>query len=199
MKLFFGGSFDPVHLGHLLVARDVMEALGFERVVFVPAHQAPLKDPHLASPKERLEMLRLSLLGLQGFEVSHIEIDRGGISYTVDTARELRKTLGDKPFFLVGADSFLSLHLWKEPDELVSIARFVVVDREGKRERVMNYLRENFPELKEGEDFHFLSVRRVDISSTEIRERVKEGKSIKWLVPERVEDYILARGLYTKG
>ncbi len=199
MKLFFGGSFDPVHLGHLLVARDVMEALGFERVVFVPAHQAPLKDPHLASPKERLEMLRLSLLGLQGFEVSHIEIDRGGISYTVDTARELRKTLGDKPFFLVGADSFLSLHLWKEPDELVSLARFVVVDREGKRERVMNYLRENFPELKEGEDFHFLSVRRVDISSTEIRERVKEGKSIKWLVPERVEDYILARGLYTKG
>ncbi len=199
MKLFFGGSFDPVHLGHLLVARDVMEALGFERVVFVPAHQAPLKDPHLASPKERLEMLRLSLLGLQGFEVSHIEIDRGGISYTVDTARELRKTLGDKPFFLVGADSFLSLHLWKEPDELVSLARFVVVDRQGKRERVMNYLRENFPELKEGEDFHFLSVRRVDISSTEIRERVKEGKSIKWLVPERVEDYILARGLYTKG
>ncbi len=199
MKLFFGGSFDPVHMGHLLVARDVMEALGFERVVFVPAHQAPLKDPHLASPEERLEMLRLSILGLQGFEVSHIEIDRGGISYTVDTARELRKTLGDRPFFLVGADSFLSLHLWKEPDELVSLARFVVVDREGKRERVMNYLRENFPELKEGEDFHFLSVRRVDISSTEIRERVKEGKSIKWLVPEQVEDYILARGLYTKG
>ncbi len=196
MKLFFGGSFDPIHIGHLLVARDSLELLGFERVVFLPANQAPLKEPHRVSAEDRYNMVSLAIEGFHDFEVSRIEIERGGVSYTVDTARDLNKTLGQKPYFLVGADSFLSLHLWREPYELISLARFVVVDREGKREKVMNYLGENFPELKEGEDFHFLFVRRIDISSTEIRERVKRGKSIRWLVPERVEEYIMSKGLY---
>ncbi len=196
MKLFFGGSFDPIHIGHLLVARDTLELLGFERVVFLPAYQAPLKEPHRASAEDRYNMISLAIEGFQGFEVSRIEIERGGVSYTVDTARDLNKILGQKPYFLVGADSFLSLHLWKKPKELISLAGFVIVDREGKREKVMNYLGENFPELKEGEDFHFLFVRRIDISSTEIRERVKRGKSIRWLVPERVEEYIMSKGLY---
>ncbi|MEJ5338515.1 MAG: nicotinate-nucleotide adenylyltransferase [Aquificaceae bacterium] len=199
MKLFFGGSFDPVHLGHLLVARDVREAMDFESVVFVPAHQAPLKEPHMASPEDRLEMLKLSVEGLEGFEVSSMEVERGGISYTVDTARELYAGQRERPFFLVGADSFLSLHLWREPHELISLARFVVVDREGKWERLKRYIKENFPKLREGEDFYLLSVRRIDISSTEIRERLKNGRSIRWMVPEKVEDYILARGLYTSN
>lgn len=196
MKLFFGGSFDPVHIGHLIVARDVMEVLGFEKVVFVPAHQAPLKEPHMASPEDRLEMLRLSFEGFDNFEVSEMEIKRGGISYTVDTARELYKNLRERPFLLIGADSFLSLHLWREPHKLVSLARFVVVDREGKWDKVKSYIRENFPKLKEGEDFHVVSVRRIDISSTEIRERIRKGKSIKWMVPDKVEDYILTKALY---
>ncbi len=196
MKLFFGGSFDPVHLGHLIVARDVLEILNFEKVVFLPAYQAPLKEPHKASPEDRFNMVSVAIRDFQGFEVSRIEIERGGISYTVDTARELYKSLGEKPYFLVGADSFLSLHLWKEPYELVSIARFVVVDREGRWEELKGYVKGHFPKLKEGEDFHFVPVRRVDVSSTEIRERVKEGKSIRWLVPEKVEEYILSKGLY---
>ncbi len=196
MKLFFGGSFDPIHIGHLLVARDALELLGFERVVFLPAYQAPLKEPHRASAEDRYNMISFAIEGFQGFEVSRIEIERGGVSYTVDTARDLNKILGQKPYFLVGADSFLSLHLWKKPKELISLAGFVIVDREGRWQEVKGYIREHFPELKEGRDFHLVSVRRVDVSSTEIRQRLKEGKSIKWLVPEKVEEYILSRGLY---
>ncbi len=196
MKLFFGGSFDPIHIGHLIVARDVLEALGFEKVFFLPAHQAPLKEPHKASAEDRYNMVSLAIESFQGFEINKMEIERGGVSYTVDTARELYKSLGEKPYFLVGADSFLSLHLWKNPNELISLARFVVIDREGKWQEVKSYIKEHFSKLREEKDFHFVSVRRVDISSTEIRERVKKGKSIKWLVPEKVEEYILARGLY---
>ncbi|MFN7064532.1 MAG: nicotinate-nucleotide adenylyltransferase [Aquificaceae bacterium] len=194
MDLFFGGSFDPVHIGHLLVARDVKEITGFERIIFLPAFQAPLKEPHLASPEDRLKMLKLALDRLEGYEVSSLEIERGGISYTVDTARELCRR--ERPFFLVGADSFLSLHLWKDPLDLLSLSRFVIVDRESKGRRVRGYIKENFPSMKEGEDFLLISVRRIDISSTEIRERIRKGKPIKWLVPEEVERYILERGLY---
>ncbi|MFN4319928.1 MAG: nicotinate-nucleotide adenylyltransferase [Aquificaceae bacterium] len=196
MELFFGGSFDPVHVGHLLIARDVKEALGFEKVIFLPAFQAPLKEPHLASPQDRLTMIKLAIEGLEDFEVNTMEIERGGISYTVDTAGEIYEKSKERPFFLVGADSFLSLHLWKDPNKLLSMSRFVVVDRNGKEKRVIDYVKENFPSLKEDVDFFLLSIRRIDISSTEIRERVKKGKSIKWMVPQEVEDYILEKGLY---
>ncbi|MCS6957344.1 MAG: nicotinate (nicotinamide) nucleotide adenylyltransferase [Aquificaceae bacterium] len=197
MKLFFGGSFDPVHMGHLIIARDVVEVLGFNKVVFVPAFQAPLKDPHVASPEERMHMLNLALEGCEGFEVSNIELQRGGISYTVDTAKYIYKKYGERPFFLVGADSFLTLHLWKSPAELVSLARFVVVDREGYLDRIRTYVKQSFPQLTENRDFILFSARRIDISSTEIRKRVKEGRSIKWMVPESVEAYIKETGLYT--
>lgn len=196
MMLFFGGSFDPVHVGHLLVARDVKEVLGFKKVIFVPAFQAPLKEPHHASPQDRLTMIQLAIKGFEDFDVSTIEIERGGISYTVDTAEELYETFKDRPFLLVGADSFLSLHLWREPIKLLSLARFVVIDREGKEKKVKDYVKENFPSLKEGSDFFLVAVRRIDLSSTEIRERVKRGKSIRWMVPEEVECYILEKGLY---
>ncbi|WP_448587334.1 nicotinate (nicotinamide) nucleotide adenylyltransferase [Thermocrinis sp.] len=196
MKVFFGGSFDPVHLGHLLVARDVLEELGVEEIIFLPAYQAPLKEPHKASPEDRLHMLRLAVKEFEGFSVSSMEMDRNGVSYTVDTAQKLFEELKEKPTFLVGADSALSLHLWKEPAKLVSLARFVVIDRASKAKEVKAYLKEKFPELKEDTDYIILSVRRIDISSTEIRRRVKEGKSIRWLVPACVEEYIIKRGLY---
>ncbi len=196
MKLFFGGSFDPVHVGHLLIARDVKEALGFERVVFIPAFQAPLKAPHLASPEDRFNMLKLALQDQPDYEVSSLEIEKGGISYTVDTARYLYNMYGERPFFLVGSDSFLSFHLWKDPMDILSLARLVIVDREGKKVKVEKYIRDRFPHLKEKEDFFFISVRKIDISSTEIRERIKKGQPIKWLVPEVVERYILEKGLY---
>ncbi|ADC89153.1 nicotinate (nicotinamide) nucleotide adenylyltransferase [Thermocrinis albus DSM 14484] len=195
--LFFGGSFDPVHVGHLVVARDVMELLGFDEVVFVPAFQAPLKAPHEASPFQRLRMLEIALEGKRGFSVSDIEIRRGGVSYTVDTAEEIFKKMGERPYFLLGADSVLHMHLWKEPNRLLKMARFVIVDREGKKDVVRDYLRTHYPSFREGEDFTVIAhTRRIDVSSTEIRKRVKEGKPISWLVPEGVEEYIYRKGLY---
>ncbi|MCS7171685.1 MAG: nicotinate (nicotinamide) nucleotide adenylyltransferase, partial [Aquificaceae bacterium] len=158
--------------------------------------QAPLKEPHLANPVDRLNMLELAIEGHESFETSALEIERGGVSYTVDTARYLYGLFGERPFFLVGADSFLSLHLWKRPEELTSLARFVVVDREGMHARITSYVRDSFSQLEEGKDFFLISVRRIDLSSTEIRERVKRGASIRWMVPERVEEYIKSRRLY---
>ncbi|SHK29196.1 nicotinate-nucleotide adenylyltransferase [Thermocrinis minervae] len=196
MILFFGGSFDPIHVGHLIVARDLFEHLLPEKIVFIPTFQAPLKEKHRASPEDRFNMVKLAIRHFPFFEVSSIEIDRGGISYTVDTARELLKLTGEKPFFIVGADSILQLHLWKDYRQLIDMARFVVVDRDGKGKEVKNYLMENFPMLKEDQDYIMLSIRRIDVSSTEIRNRIKRGLSIKWFVPEEVEDYIIKRGLY---
>jgi len=196
MFVLFGGSFDPVHIGHILIARDVREHLGAEKVIFIPAYHAPLKEGHGASPQDRLAMLRLAVEGEESFEVEDWEIRRGGISYTVDTLEFLLPRLGSKPYLLLGADSVLKLHLWKEPQRVLNLARVVVVDRGGNVERVQVYLRKHFPELREGEDLILLPVRRIDISATEIRRRLREGRSIYCMVPERVENYIRERGLY---
>lgn len=198
LKVFFGGSFDPVHIGHLIVARDVLEQLGAESIVFLPAFQSPLKEPHVATPQQRLEMLFLAIEQEKGFEVSNLEIERRGISYTVDTAQELFYTLGERPTFLVGADSMITLHMWKEPKKLTQIAKFVIADRNKRSKDIVDYIKAYFPWLKEGEDFFLLSTRNIDVSSTEIRKRIKEGKSIRWLVPENVEKYILQRKIYLK-
>jgi len=139
MFVLFGGSFDPVHVGHIVIARDVREHLQAEKVIFIPAAQAPLKEGH------------------------------GAVSYTVDTLRDLLPELGSKPYFLLGADSVLRLHLWREPERILDLVRVVVVDRGGKMEEVKRYLQERFPE--KGKDTLFLPVRRIDISATEIRRR----------------------------
>ncbi|WP_457601189.1 nicotinate (nicotinamide) nucleotide adenylyltransferase [Hydrogenivirga sp.] len=196
MFVLFGGSFDPVHIGHILVARDVRESLRAERVIFVPAYHAPLKESHRAPPEDRLEMLRLALEGEEGFELEDYEIKKGGVSYTLHTLEYMRSKLGQKPYLLLGADSVLRLHLWKEPHRVLELSALVVVDRGGRVEEVRRYLRENFPELSEGENLHFVPVRRIDVSATEIRERVKEGRSIYCLVPDRVREYIEEKGLY---
>ncbi|WP_340695706.1 nicotinate (nicotinamide) nucleotide adenylyltransferase [Hydrogenobacter thermophilus] len=197
-KIFFGGSFDPVHVGHLIVARDVFEDLKVEKIIFVPAFQSPLKEPHRATPKQRLVMLHMATKGEGCFDVSDIEIRRGGISYTVDTAQELLSHLGERPTFLVGADSILTLHMWKDPQRLTQIARFVIADRNKKAQEVKKYFKLNFPSLREERDFFILETRNIDVSSTEIRQRLKEGKSIKWLVPEDVQEYILEKGIYIR-
>ncbi|MCS7083758.1 MAG: nicotinate (nicotinamide) nucleotide adenylyltransferase [Aquificaceae bacterium] len=196
MQIFFGGSFDPVHLGHLIVARDALEILGFERLVFIPAFQVPLKQPHLASPEDRFNMLLLATASEPGFCVNSIEIRRGGISYTVDTAIELKQQLGYRPWFLMGEDSFKSIHLWKNSKELLKTARIVVVRRYKNSEDIESYIKERFPWLLIGEDVLVIKTRLLEISSTEIRNRLKEGKSINWLVPERVCDYITKNNLY---
>ncbi len=197
MLIIFGGSFDPVHIGHLLIARDIYENFKPERFIFLPAHSAPLKEGHKASPADRLAMLRLALEG-EPFEIEESEIKRGGVSYTADTLRELTHRLPEKPWLLIGSDTALSLHRWKEPQEVVRLARLLIVDRNGKLPEVRKYLKERFPSLREEKDLSFAEVRRIDISASEIRKRITEGKSIRYMVPHKVEKYIGEKGLYQR-
>ena len=196
MLVLFGGSFDPVHIGHILVAREVKEKLGAKKILFMPAYRAPLKEGHSAPPEDRLRMLQLALEGEEGFEVSDYEIRRGGTSYTVETLEWLNEETGEKPYLMLGADSLLRFHLWREPERILELSRLLVVEREGKLDLVRTYLKERFPHLREGKDFELLKVKRIDISATEIRNRIREGLSVYCMVPDRVREYIEERGLY---
>ena len=197
MKIVFGGSFDPVHIGHIILARDIKEQLGADEVIFVPTAQAPLKERHRASAEDRLKMLQLALDKEENFIIEDYEIKRGGISYTVFTLEYLKKKYeGEELYLLLGSDSFLRFHMWKEPLRILQLAKIVVVDREGKLKDVEEYIEERFKTFKER--IILLSSRRIDVSSTEIRRRVREGKSIYCLVPEKVEEYIREKGLYKR-
>lgn len=196
MVILFGGSFDPIHIGHLIVARDVREKVGAEKVVFIPTYRTPLKESHSAPPEDRLNMVRLAVEGEEGFEVEDYEVKKGGVSYTVETLEYLTGKLSGRPVLLLGADSMLRFHLWREPERIIEMADLMVVERDGLMNRVREYVKTRFPVLKEGKNVFFVSTRRIDVSATEVRRRVKEGKSIYCLVPEPVERYIRERGLY---
>lgn len=204
MIAFFGGSFDPVHLGHLRIAEDVREFFGLEKIVFIPASISPLKSHTNASAEDRLNMLNLSIKDNPYFELSDYEIKKEGKSYTIDTALYFAKILPYKPVFILGTDSILTFHKWKNPKELLNIANFIVVGRrKDSYKNVSQYLKKVFDFsniyynekiIKDG--VYFFDSRRIDISSTEIRERIKLNKSIKYLVPKEVEDYINQKNLY---
>ncbi|HIQ31511.1 MAG TPA: nicotinate (nicotinamide) nucleotide adenylyltransferase [Aquifex aeolicus] len=196
MPILFGGSFDPIHIGHILIARDSLEILAEDEVVFIPASRAPLKDSHGASAEDRLKMVEIATEREEGFGISDVEIRRGGTSYTVDTLRWFVQERGERPYLLLGSDSVLRLHLWKEPGEVVKLSKLAIVGRGYGPESVGAYLRERFPHLREGEDWVFLETRRVDVSATEIRERLAKGLSVYCMVPDKVLDYIRERRLY---
>ncbi len=196
MVILFGGSFDPIHIGHILIARDVKEYLNAQRVVFVPTHHAPLKEGHSASPEDRAKMVKLAIEEEQGFEMDEVEIKRGGISYTYETLSYMSEKIGKEIYLLLGSDSVLKLHRWRFPDKVLELSTLAVVDREGKSSEVRDYMKQNFPNTEEGRDYILIPTRRIDISSTEIRKRLREGKSIYAMVPDRVREYIEERGLY---
>lgn len=195
----FGGSFDPVHYGHLLLAEICREECRLDQVWFVPAATAPHKrNKGHASDSQRLEMLRLAVAGQETFQVSDVEIERGGISYTVDTLQTIRaQRPTDELFFLIGADSLDDFHNWREPKTICQLATIIVVDRHGWQpvdlERFADFAD---PQRLEEIRKHRVEFPLIEISSTDIRHRAAAGKSIRFRLPRAVEKYIETNKLY---
>jgi nicotinate-nucleotide adenylyltransferase len=181
----YGGAFDPPHLGHLVAASDACDALGLNRLLWVPSAVHPLKAVGTAA-SVRLEMVNAAIAGDPRFAADDLELRRTGPSYTVDTLRELRaREPGAELFFLTGADNLADLPRWRDPDEIARLATLAVVSRAGDT-------------LAPGAPYPAVAVAvtRVDVSSTEIRRRVAAGQSIRYLVPEAVRDVIERERLY---
>jgi nicotinate-nucleotide adenylyltransferase len=185
----YGGTFDPPHVGHLLLAADACDALELDRLIFVPAGAQPFKveTPPVASGRDRLEMVRIAASDDAHYAVDDAEINRKGLSYTVDTLEQLAgRYRGAELFLLLGQDALAGFAGWRDPERIRALATLAVMARSGGDE--------SRPSSVEG--VVSVSTRRVDVSSTEIRERLRVGKSIKGFVPEGVERFIEARGLY---
>ena len=191
MKIgFMGGSFDPVHCGHLIAAQDALERGGLDRLVFMPAAQAALKaDAVQATGEARLGMLRAAVDGDARFEVSDFEIRKGGVSYTIETVRAMKAQFpGDELVWVIGADQVERLHQWRDIEELVKRVEFVALARPGWAK----VARTDIPGLR----LRWCDGHELQISSTEIRERVRAGLPVHWLIPHKTVEYIRENGLY---
>jgi nicotinate-nucleotide adenylyltransferase len=196
----FGGTFDPIHHGHLIAARAVAERLGFQRVVLVPSAQPPHKRGRELTPAaDRLAMCGLAISGEPLFEVSDLEIRRPGLSFTILTIEAFRAQVGpDVPLaWIIGGDSLPELHTWYRAGELVEACRIVTAVRPGHETSDLQGLRRV---LSAGQIERLLSdvitTPRIDISSTDVRGRLRDGRSVRYLVPDAVIDYAAARDLY---
>lgn len=178
----YGGTFDPIHHGHLILAREAMEQLALDRVVFVPATHSPHKVSRQPAPPDlRRQMVEVAIAGEPGFECDGSETEKAGPSFSVDTVEAWRaKAPADELFYLIGQDNVRELPTWRRYEDLRRLVQFVVFERDASAPA------HDFPRVK----------RRVDISATEVRKRVAEGRSIRYLVPEPVRAIIVARQLY---
>lgn len=218
----FGGTFDPIHLGHLRSAEEIRERFELSRVLFVPAARPPHKEAaHLIDPAHRLRMTELATAENDAFAVSTIEMDTAGPSYSIDTLGVLQAELGPESglYFIIGADAFMEIHTWKDVEGLLQTANFVVTSRPGSPvEELVHILDKTitsrWPHLTSTAGFdertgvetlqaapskkliYLVPIIHLDISSTDIRQRVRSGRSIRYLVPELVEEYIHCHALY---
>lgn len=186
----FGGTFDPPHVGHLLLAADACDALRLDKLIFVPAAAQPFKvdAPAVASPRDRLEMVRLAVGDDPRYSVDDTEIAREGLSYTVDTLEEIaRRNIGAKLFLLVGEDALNGFPGWRNPERIAQLATLAVMHRGPSSA---------FREASRVSGTVAISTRQVDVSSTEIRARLGAGKSIRGFVTDAVERFVGAKGLY---
>lgn len=196
----FGGTFDPIHLAHLAVAQEAVEALGLERVVFVPAGQPPHKPGQpITSGAHRLAMVELAISGNDRFSVDRLELDRDGPSYTVDTLEALggeREPGVPRPdlMLILSAEAFLALPTWNEPRRVLDLARIAVAPRDGYPGADRAFVAEQFPDHLDR--VVFLDGPRLRLSATELRERAAAGRSLRYLVPDAVAAYIDDHALY---
>jgi nicotinate-nucleotide adenylyltransferase len=187
----FGGTFDPIHHGHLITAQSVKEIRNLEKIIFIPAYISPHKQHAKASSAQnRLNMLKLALDDIPFFGYSDFEIKQQDISYTIDTLKEFNK-IYDKIDLIVGYDNIFSFHTWKDPDEIFKLADVVVLKR--KSSHPIDYID------KYVEAAHFVETRGIEISATDIRNRVHENLPINYLVPDLVKDYIYKHNLYKES
>ena len=194
-----GGTFDPIHMGHLVVAEEAKARLNLAEVLFVPAGLPWLRaNSSLSAAEHRVQMVRLAIADKPYFKISTTEVERAGPSYTVDTIAELKGQFGaeDELFFILGWDCLTELPKWREPSRLVAMCRLVAVPRVGSSAPDRSSLEADIPGL--AKRVILLDKPRVDISASGIRDRVAQGLSIEDLVPEPVERYIREQGLYTR-
>ncbi len=186
----FGGTFDPPHIGHLLIAQTVCEAENFDKIIFIPAYQPPHKT-EITPVDDRLKMLKIAVKGNPNFEISDTEIKRGGVSYTIDTVKAVKKELGtDKKdlFYLIGSDSLLNFHNWKDPKNILDECQVIVAIRPGFRPSdIPSWILHRI---------QFANIPRFEISSSNIRHRWVENKTIRYMVTLPVWDYINENNLY---
>ncbi len=199
----FGGSFDPVHYGHLLLAQQCLESAGLDRVLFVPAAHSPLKShTPVADSKARLEMLQLAIADHPQFAISTVELDRGQVSYTVDTLRALRDAEPQHEWFLLlGLDSLLDFPRWQQPAEILQLADLIVVNRPGTSGPLAAdawQILQGFatPAQVERTRASLVESQQFEFSSTDLRQRAAQGRSLRFRTPRAVEKYIETQGLY---
>ena len=190
-----GGTFDPIHIAHLYIAEVAMKKLNLEKVIFMPAGSPPHKtDRRITEACLRLEMVNAAIKGKKGFEVSDYEIQNKGMSYTYKTL-EYFNNKNREIYFIVGSDCLMNLHKWREVDKIFSLCKLVVVTRPGFSKSELIKKKIEFEEKYNGEII-FLEVEGKDISSTEIKEYIKEGLEIEKLLPKEVIEIINKKGLY---
>ena len=193
----FGGTFDPVHFGHLILAEQCREQGRLDVVLFVPAPRPPHKPQPTARFDQRVEMLALALAGNPAFRIDEIEKDRVGPSYTADTVAELRRRRpGDDFWLLVGSDVVRDLHLWYEPRRLLEMAGLLVMDRPGSPAPDRGELGGRLDLPAEAVRLEIVEAPRIDIASHDLRRRAAEGRSLRYLLPRAVECYVQDKRLY---
>lgn len=209
----FGGTFDPVHMGHLRAAEEIRECFGLDEVYFIPSALPPHKQSsHVTPPEHRLEMLRLAIDSNAHFDICDYEIKRQSTSYTIETLRYLTQTHPERDYyFIVGHELFAEIESWREYHKLFSLSNFIVMTRPGfsnnESDELPLALKNDFSYANREENVRiyinnkdktiaFTHIRGFEISSTEVRHLAAAGKSIKYLVPEQVEDYIASNELY---
>ena len=193
-----GGTFDPIHTGHLVTAEAIRIEYGLEKVLFIPAAHPPHKQHSQVTPSiHRYIMTTMAISSNPHFYVSPIEIERPGLSYTIDTVVELIKEYGNNTefYFITGTDAIQELPTWRDIDHLLDICYFIAATRPGWIGSLDDVIKKFGNKGKER--IHRLPTLELEISSTDIRERVRQGRSIKYIVPESVENYILKEGLYS--
>jgi nicotinate-nucleotide adenylyltransferase len=192
-----GGTFDPIHYGHLVAGEESRCALGLERVLFVPSARPPHKLEYPVSPPDvRVEMVRLAIADNPNFELSTVELDRPGLSYTVDSIALLQEQLGASArlFFILGEDALADLPTWHQPEKLLEMCQLIAVNRPGYHSFSLRLLERQLPGVENR--VHQVRIPELAIWSTELRARVASGLPIRYLVPDDVLEFIYQRGLY---